>query len=138
MKYFKTTDKRTPEMSHKKLFYAVWRMVMWASPEELAELTVNEIAKQLDTSPSNLCHAFNKHCYYTLGRFLELKKFLTFESLIRNNKVQTVKEALEILDIWSTSHFIKRYKEYRGFTPGETIKKHKKEEAERKQKQSQK
>ncbi|NIM11346.1 MAG: helix-turn-helix domain-containing protein [Candidatus Aminicenantes bacterium] len=108
-------------MSQKELARAVYRMIYKASPEELGKLTGKEIARRFKTSQSNISRAFRRYYNFTLRRSLELRKFTVFNHLMYTGTTNTVKEALEILDIRSTSHFIKRYKEIFGLTPGKRI-----------------
>ena len=116
-------------MTQKELAGAARRMVHKADAEELATLSVSEIARRLLVNRSTLSRAFSAYHHFTLREFLEMKKFSKFDMLLWFNKAKTVKEALEILDIRDPSHFIKRYKAARLRTPGkywrEWRKKHK-------------
>jgi AraC-like DNA-binding protein len=111
-------------MTQKELAGAAWRMVHKANAEELAALSVSEIARRLMVNRSTLSRAFSAYYpYFTLRELLEMQKISKFDMLVMFNKVKTVKEALEILDIRDRNHFIKRYKAARQRTPGEFCKK---------------
>ena len=122
-------------MTQKELARAAWRMVHRADAEELATLSVSEIARRLMVNRSTLSRAFIAYYpYFTLRELLEIKKISKFDMLVMFNKIKTVKEALEILDIRDRNHFIKRYKAARLRTPGEFCKKCRKSHKEWKRK----
>jgi len=102
---------------------AAMRMIDRADLHELGDLTVSEIARWLNVDRSYLSRCFNNYCYPNLGRYLQTEKMTAFYLLIRYYRVPTVKAALEILDIRSPSHFIKRFKTFYGSTSGEVCRK---------------
>jgi AraC-like DNA-binding protein len=111
-------------MTQKELAKSAWRMVHKADAEELAVLSVSEIARRLLVNRSTLSRAFRAYYpYFTLRELLEMQKISKFDMLVMFNKAKTVKEALEILDIRDRNHFVKRYKADRRRTPGEFCKK---------------
>lgn len=96
-------------------------MVTRATPEELAQINVTSGARRLGVSPARLCRAF-KACYICSAcHIIMINKQIAFEKLISSHRANTLKEALEILDINSQSNFIKKYKAINHKTPGETI-----------------
>jgi AraC-like DNA-binding protein len=122
-------------MTQKELARAARRMVQKADAEELAALSVSEIARRLLVNRSTLSRAFSAcYPYFTLREYLEIKKISKFNMLVMFNKVKTVKEALEILDIRDPSHFIKKYKAAQLQTPGEFCRKWRKKHKEWKRK----
>jgi AraC-like DNA-binding protein len=118
-------------MSEKELVRAAWRMVEDADAEELAKLSVSEIARRLMVNRATLSRAFSAYYHFTLRELLEMKKFSKFDMLFWFNKAKTVKEALEILDIRDRNHFIKRYKAARLRTPGKYCREWRKRNKER-------
>ena len=121
-------------MTQKELARAAWRMVHRADAVELATLSVSEIARRLMVNRSTLSRAFSAcYPYFTLRELLEMQKISKFNMLVMFNKVKTVKEALEILDIRDPSHFIKRYKAARRQTPGQFCREWRKKHKEWKQ-----
>lgn len=125
-------------MTQKELVRAARRMVADADAEELAKLSVSEIARRLMVNRSTLSRAFSAYYHFTLREFLEMKKLSKFDMLLWFNKAKTVKEALEILDIRDPSHFIKRYKAARLRTPGKYCREWRKRHKERERKYAQK
>ncbi|MCP5104482.1 MAG: helix-turn-helix domain-containing protein [bacterium] len=119
----------------KKAYYMAKKS--WPA-EEVAELTVGQIARKLNTHPSYLSRVFKGYYGITLKRFLQKRKYIAFSVLVRTRDIKTVKEALEILDIWSASHFIKGYKEFYHCTPAQKLREAKiyRREEERKRKES--
>jgi AraC-like DNA-binding protein len=118
-------------MTEKKLVKAAMRIVDNADAAELGKLSVNEIARRLIVNRSTLSRAFSSCFMYTsLRRYLELRRFHMFDYLLIFEEVETVKEALTILDIRDAGHFIKRYKAYRLLTPGESCRAYRRGRAE--------
>jgi AraC-like DNA-binding protein len=105
-------------MTRKELAEVALEMVVTADIEDLANLTVTVIARRMGVSLPNLSRAFRKHFGETLVIFLRFEKYAAFESLMKKDITLTSNKALEILDIRSHSNFCKRYKEFRGCSPG--------------------
>lgn len=110
----------------KQLVMAFLDLVVQAAPEELAKLNVTIGARRLGTTPDTLCHAFKSHYTCTPGKVVKLKQQSAFNKLIANRLAGTMKQALKILDIHSNSNFSEKYKANYGYSPKETIKRHKK------------
>jgi methylphosphotriester-DNA--protein-cysteine methyltransferase len=109
-----------------KLVWAFLELVVHSTPEELASLNVSIGARRLGTTPDTLCHAFKTHHVCTPGTIMTLNKQGAFNKLIANHRAHEVKQALKILDISSNSNFSEKYRKRFGYTPKETIKRHKK------------
>lgn len=98
---------------------AALAMIENADVRELGDLTVSEVARRLNVDRSYLARCVSEYRYLNLGHLLSTKKMTAFSYLVRCEGVPTVKEALEILDIRSPSHFIQKFKAFYGCTPGE-------------------
>lgn len=112
-----------------KMQRLVWdflELVVHAAPEELASLNVSIGARRLGTTPDTLCHAFKTHHVCTPGKIVKINRQTAFNKLIANRRAETMRQALQILDIRSNSNFSEKYKANYGYSPKETIKKHKK------------
>jgi AraC-like DNA-binding protein len=116
---------RRSSMTEKELADAAKRRIDESTPEELGELTVGILAGQLGVKRSNLSRAFIKHHQIPPGRYLEIKRFRTFDFLVLSDQVNKVGEALRRMDIRNDGHFSRKYKEHRGCYPSETLRKHK-------------
>lgn len=86
---------------------------------EFGDLTVSEIAKRMGYSVTYISKVFKRYSRYTIGQYLKLQKYSWAYALLQSNKCQTVKEVAEMLDIRSTSHFTKVFKERESEYPGE-------------------
>lgn len=115
----KKCKKRRERRSQREIYRKTWQMLEWWGVEEFDKLTVGEIARRLGVNPASLSRAFNSRYYIPLRRVVELHKFKAFEIQVLCLGASTVKEALERLDIRCASHFIKRYKAHRSWSPGE-------------------
>jgi methylphosphotriester-DNA--protein-cysteine methyltransferase len=113
-------------MTQKELADAAKRKIDESTPEQLGELTVEIIAGQFGVTRSNLSRAFIKYHHITPSRYLEIKRFRTFDILALTGQVRSVRGALKRMDVRNCSHFSRRYKEYRGCYPSETLRKYKK------------
>lgn len=122
----KKVKKRSARRTQKKLYKAALKMIDRWDENEWSELTVTEIARRMGVNAASLSRAFNSYNYIPLRRVVEMTKFSAFNILISYHGVRTVNEALEILDIRCTSHFIKRYKALHNQTPGEFCREEKK------------
>ena len=91
-------------MTQKELADAAKRKIDQSTPEQLGELTVEIIARQFGVTRSNLSRAFIKYHHITLSRYLEIKRFRTFDILALTDQVRSVRGALKRMDVRNYSH----------------------------------
>ncbi len=109
-------------MKERALFLAVKLVIKNCPAEKIGPLTPSDIARKFGVSISYLSRSFSNHNYFTLHGYLELYKFIQFQTVAARLKKPTVKEVLALMNIQNTSYFIRRYKMRLGDTPGQYCK----------------
>ncbi len=120
--------KRKRNTAHEEICEKYLKLLKELKPDDMKEASVEKLCKKLKpkTSLSTLERAFSEAGEEPPKYHLAETKFDLFESLVKSlikkNKAETVKDALEIMGIESQSHFTKRYNKSRGKTPGRLLK----------------
>jgi AraC-like DNA-binding protein len=86
--------------------------------EELAELTVEGIARCLMTSRSNLHYLFNKFKNMTPGEFLTHYKLSRGVTLLEDNPRLSITELSQKVGFYTVDYFIRIFINHFGITPG--------------------
>ena len=85
------------------------------------KLTVPDIAKGIDVSPSYLTALFNKHLQISPGEYLRRIKLQESKQMIREGNLNMTQIAAE-LQYSTIHHFSRQFKEKFGITPTEYAK----------------
>ncbi|MCP5051188.1 MAG: AraC family transcriptional regulator [bacterium] len=124
-------------MTQKQLANEAMRVLYGTHVLDLREINVTEIARRLGVSISNLSRAYRNYMKETLVRSIQIHKLWAFQCIAQlYPHLKTVKAVLEAMDIESAGNFGQRYKMLHGETPGQTIKKIKEEERQKREKNS--
>ena len=92
--------------------------ILTRDTEELAELTVEGIARCLMTSRSNLHYLFKKFKSMTPGVFLTGHKLSTGVALLKKNPLLSIKELSQKVGFYTVDYFIRVFVNHFGITPG--------------------
>ncbi|NIM12675.1 MAG: helix-turn-helix domain-containing protein [Candidatus Aminicenantes bacterium] len=116
--------------TQRELAKAVLAKVENSTPEEVGNLSVDEIAREFMVNRSTLSRAFRAYYYPTLRRIIIRKRCVTFYLLAFTHRIKSVKEGLEILKISSQGNFTRQFKGIFRCTPGEVVREEKRKFAE--------
>ena len=86
--------------------------------EELGELTVAGIAKELKVSRSYLSRVFKKERDFSLGIYLLREKMMRTAILLSGEPQMTIKELSEKMGFLDAGYFAYVFKKYFGISPG--------------------
>ncbi|NIM15194.1 MAG: helix-turn-helix domain-containing protein [Candidatus Aminicenantes bacterium] len=87
-----------------------------ASTEELAAMTVNSLANELDVTPEHLSRTFTADYECHLKDYIEDAKMNKAEDLLKNTDLQ-VKEIAKRLDYSKPGYFSDVFKKHKGVSP---------------------
>jgi two-component system response regulator YesN len=80
------------------------------------DIGINEIAEKLNVTPNYLSTYFHKKTGITFIRYLTEVRMLRAKKMLENPNI-TVQDVAGQVGYYSTSHFIKLFKEYFGVYP---------------------
>ena len=83
-------------------------------------VTVRELSKNFHVSADYINRIFKKEYGYTISQYIIVMKICNFERLIDNG--ECLKNACVLSGFGNYSNFIRTYKKYRGYTPGQYVK----------------
>ena len=86
--------------------------------EEVGEVTVVRIARELKVSRSYLARVFKRERDVSLKEYLLREKMHRAESLLINESQITIKELSEKIGFLDTNYFAYLFKRYYGISPG--------------------
>lgn len=86
--------------------------------EELEDITVGSIARNLKVSRSQLWRSFKKARKITIEEYLCKMKIIQAAEMLRDKNGLTVKEIAEKMGYWRCDYFIRIFKQFFGTTPG--------------------
>ncbi len=121
-------------MKEYSVYNATLLYIKQCPAEEIGTLTVNDIARKFNVNRSFLSRSFRRYDSISAKRYLDIYVTIRFEILASRLKNPNVKEALAIMKIHNVSHFIKRFKNRRGYTPGQYCKQCREQRKERERK----
>jgi len=101
--------------------------VLTRTLEEVGEVTVVRIARELKVSRSYLARVFKRERDVSLKEYLLREKMHRAESLLINESQITIKELSEKIGFLDTNYFAYLFKRYYGISPGRYRKCKKKE-----------
>lgn len=87
--------------------------------ENIRTVTVRELSKKFFVSPDYINRIFKKEYGCTINQYIILMKIYNFEHLIDNG--ECLKNACNLSGFGNYSNFIRTYKNYRGYPPGQYI-----------------
>jgi AraC-like DNA-binding protein len=93
-------------------------VVLTRKIEELGELTVAGIARELNVSRSYLSRVFKRERDFSLGKYLFREKMTRCAILLTKEPQMTIKELSEKLGFLDADYFAYVFKKYFGISPG--------------------
>lgn len=97
----------------------VIRFILTRDNDELGELTILKIARNLNISQSHLYHIFQTEKKMPPGKFLTITKMLRSANLIEeSDNSLTIKAISKKMGFSSSDYFTRVFKEHFGTTPG--------------------
>ncbi|MCK5056553.1 MAG: helix-turn-helix transcriptional regulator [Candidatus Aminicenantes bacterium] len=92
--------------------------ILMRSDEELADLTVKNIAKAFNLNPSYLSRQFLKDKKFSLGAYLVRMKVFRTAAILREDQEVTVMELAKRMGFCTTGYLIHIFRKFFGTTPG--------------------
>lgn len=96
----------------------VVKYILLRSDEELANLTVKNIAQVFNMNPSYISRQFLKDKEFSLGFYLVRMKVFRAAALLQVDKDITVMELAKKFGFCTTGYFIHVFKKFFGTSPG--------------------
>jgi transcriptional regulator GlxA family with amidase domain len=96
----------------------VIQYILSRSDEQLGNLTVEKITRELNVSQSHLYQTFKTEKNVTPAKFLTMIKMFRSASLLERQKGLTVKIISRKMGFSNPDYFIKIFREHFGTTPG--------------------
>jgi two-component system response regulator YesN len=92
-------------------------LILSQKAEELGKLTVSEIARQLDVSPSYLSRLFKKERIFTLQEYLVRAKLMRSASLLIIEPSLKIRRLAKLMGFVDTEYFASLFKKNFGISP---------------------
>ena len=92
-------------------------LILTRKSEELGKLTVSEIARQLDVSPSYLSRLFKRERNSTLHEYLVRAKMVRSASLLIIDPGLKIRRLAELMGFVDTEYFTSLFKKNFGISP---------------------
>lgn len=105
-------------MRNKSIASVVFRYVVQLPEEEFAWLTIKMLAKRFEVSRCHLSREFSSERGMTLNTFIMRQKFMRAERRLVVDSEVSVRELALSLGYTDYQHFISRFKEHWGESPG--------------------
>ena len=83
-------------------------------------VTRGELSREFFVSADYLNRVFKKEFSVTISQYIILEKICNFEKIVMDG--ECAKNACKKCGFGNYSNFIRTYKKYRGYTPGEYVK----------------
>ncbi len=92
--------------------------ILLRSDEELAEMTVKNIAQVFNLNPSYLSRQFLKDKKFSLGSYILRLKVFRAATILKDDAEITVMDLAKKMGFCTTGYFIHVFRKYFGTTPG--------------------
>lgn len=105
-------------MANLNIVEEIYRFVLQLPADRIAGLTIKMLAEHFEVSRSHISRRFHDERGMTLATFIQRRKLLLAEHRLAMDPDITVKQLASHLGYADCQHFISRFKEHWGESPG--------------------